>query len=458
MVKRKTYTKDMTKGHPGRLILRFALPLMLGNIFQQAYTMVDTAVVGQLVGVNALAALGSVDWFNWMSLGICSGLSQGFSIKIAQQFGAGETEKMRRTVGVSLILSICSAIFVTVLFLIAARPILNLMGTREEILEDALLYVHIMFSGILIVMTYNWMAAVLRAIGDSTTPLIAMGIASFCNVMLDLAFVAAFRWGIAGAAAATLIAQLLSCLYCFRKMRRIPALHLVKMDFQPKRFLVLELYQLGLPVAIQNVIISIGGMILQSIVNGFGVIFVAGFTATNKLYGILEIAAISLGFAVSTYAGQNLGAKEHERIRVGVRRGVFMALAVSVVISICMILWGRRIISLFVEQRNPNAAAVTEYAYHYLFLLASFLSILYCLHIYRSALQGMGNTLIPLISGVVELVMRISCALLLPRMIGEYGVYLAEVAAWSGAAVLLFCSYRKDIRRLISNSTGKKEK
>ena len=203
----KTQAKDMTKGHPGRLLLQFALPLMLGNIFQQTYTMVDTAVVGQLVGVHALAALGSVDWFNWMSLGICSGLSQGFSIMIAQQFGAKEYEKMKKTVGASLILAVLSAIVVTVVFLLSAAPVLRLMGTREEILGDALLYVYIMFSGILIVMIYNWMSSVLRAIGDSTTPLIAMGVASSSNVVLDLLFVAVLHRGIVGAAAAKLIAQ-----------------------------------------------------------------------------------------------------------------------------------------------------------------------------------------------------------------------------------------------------------
>ena len=184
----KTQAKDMTKGHPGRLLLQFALPLMLGNIFQQTYTMVDTAVVGQLVGVHALAALGSVDWFNWMSLGICSGLSQGFSIMIAQQFGAKEYEKMKKTVGASLILAVLSAIVVTVVFLLSAAPVLRLMGTREEILGDALLYVYIMFSGILIVMIYNWMSSVLRAIGDSTTPLIAMGVASSSNVSTGSSF------------------------------------------------------------------------------------------------------------------------------------------------------------------------------------------------------------------------------------------------------------------------------
>lgn len=444
----KTQAKDMTKGHPGRLLLQFALPLMLGNIFQQTYTMVDTAVVGQLVGVHALAALGSVDWFNWMSLGICSGLSQGFSIMIAQQFGAKEYEKMKKTVGVSLILAVLSAIVVTVVFLLSAAPVLRLMGTREEILGDALLYVSIMFSGILIVMIYNWMSSVLRAIGDSTTPLIAMGVASSSNVVLDLLFVAVFHWGIAGAAAATLIAQGISCVYCFLRMRKVSLLRLCRDDFSVKPEHAKELFCLGMPMAVQNMIISIGGMILQSIVNGFGVVFVAGFTATNKLYGLLEIAAVSMGFAVSTYAGQNLGAGEHERIKIGVRKGAAMAAVISVVISMVMLLLGRKITGLFVDHSSPDAGEVLNYAYHYLVVLSLFLVILYCLHIYRSALQGMGNTIIPLISGFVELTMRLLTAVFLPRFVGEYGIYFAEVAAWTGAAVLLVIAYQKQIHSL----------
>lgn len=451
----KNHTKDMTKGSPAKLILSFALPLMLGNIFQQAYTMVDTAVVGQLVGVNALAALGSVDWFNWMSLGLCSGLTQGFSIRVAQQFGAKELEKMRKSIGISLILAVLSAVLVTILFQLSARPVLLLMGTRTEILEDALLYVRIMFGGVVIVMIYNWLSAMLRAIGDGTTPLIAMGIASVSNVVLDLVFVAVFHWGIGGAAVATLIAQAISCLYCFGKMYKTPILRIRRSDLTLDLHQARDLVSLGSPVAIQNVIISVGGMILQSIVNGFGVVFVAGFTATNKLYGLLEIAAISFGFSVSTYTGQNLGAGEVMRIKKGVRKGAVMAILTSLVISVVMICFGREITGLFVDQKNANAAEVLGYAYHYLFVMAIFLSILYCLHIYRSALQGMGNTLIPMISGVAELVMRIAAALILPSFIGEYGVYFAEVAAWTGAAVLLIVFYEKSVHQLLRNSSKK---
>ena len=206
-------------------------------------------------------------------------------------------------------------------------------------------------------------------------------------------------------------------------------------------------------MAVQNVIISIGGMILQSIVNGFGVVFVAGFTATNKLYGILEIAAVSLGFAVSTYAGQNLGAGEYERIRSGVRKGAVMAAVISVVISLLMLLLGRQITGLFVDHSSSEAGEVLNYAYHYLQVLSVFLVILYCLHIYRSALQGMGNTVIPLVSGFVELAMRLLTAMFLPHVIGEYGVYFAEVAAWTGAALLLVISYQKELGRLLAKKS-----
>lgn len=438
----------MTKGHSGRMILRFALPLMLGNIFQQVYTLVDTAVVGQVVGVNALAALGSADWFNWMSLGLCSGLTQGFAILMAQYYGAKNENSLKHTMMVSLVLSVISALAVTAVFLASARPVLTLMGTREEILEDALLYVYIMFSGIIIVMIYNWLSSVLRAIGDSATPLLAMGVASVCNIVLDLLFVAGFGWGIAGAAAATLIAQVVSCVYCFLRIRKIPILQAKRQHLRGEPQMVKRLFGLAAPMAVQNVIIAVGGMILQSIVNTFGVIFVAGFTATNKLYGLLEIAAVSFGFAVCTYTGQNLGAGKYDRIKTGVRQGFGMAALTSVLIGAAMLVFGQHIVSIFVEKGNADADQVITYAYHYLTVMGSFLPVLYCLHIYRSALQGMGNTIIPLASGVLELVMRISAALILPGFMGEYGIYMAEVAAWAGAAVLLYVFYKRNIKKL----------
>lgn len=451
----KSYVQNMTQGPSGRQIFFFALPLMVGNIFQQAYTLVDTAVVGQVVGVNALAALGSADWFNWMSLGLCSGLTQGFSILTAQQYGAGKSRELKRTLSVSLALALLGSLLITGFFLLLSRPVLQLMGTRQEILGDALLYIRIMFSGIPIVMLYNWLSSVLRAVGDGKTPLTAMGVASVCNIVLDLLFVAGFHWGIPGAAAATLIAQGISCVYCILRIRKNPVLTFTLGDFEPDLSQIKTLLFLGAPVAMQNVIISIGGMILQSIVNSFGVVFVAGFTATNKLYGVLEIAAISFGFSVSTYTGQNLGAGKYRRIQKGVRQGAVMAVLTSLVITVCMLLFGNFLVSLFVDKSSPDAGQVILYARHFLYVLASFLFILYCLHIFRSALQGMGNTFIPLLSGFAELVMRIGAALILPHFLGEYGIYAAEVAAWLGSALLLIFFYEKNLRRLLLQTAEK---
>ena len=226
---------------------------------------------------------------------------------------------MKRSLAVSLVLSLAAAVVLCSFVPAAFKAGADLDGNqrRDHWRRSGLCADHV--AGIPIVMTYNWLSSVLRAVGDGKTPLMAMGIASIVNIVLDILFVAGFGLGIPGAAAATLIAQVCSCLFCARHIRKTPVLHFSRQDFQPDKALVSKLFKLGTPVALQNTIISIGGMILQSIVNSFGVIFVAGFTAANKLYGLLEIAAISFGFSVSTYTGQNLGAGEYKRIRIGVR-------------------------------------------------------------------------------------------------------------------------------------------
>lgn len=261
------------------------------------------------------------------------------------------------------------------------------------------------------------------------------------NVGLDLLFVAVFGWGVAGAAIATVIAQGFSALYCLLVLRKIRDIRLEKEDFYRQPSMSLRLLKLGTPLAIQNVIISVGGLTVQYVINGFGFLFVAGFTATNKLYGILEMAAVSYGYVITTYVGQNLGAKKYQRIRKGVRSGTYMAVLTSVFISGMMVLIGRNILSLFVSGEPEQIRQVLDIAYKYLFIMAVFLWILYLLHVYRSAIQGLGNTLIPLASGIAEFVMRVSVALLLPKWIGEEGIYYAEICAWSSAAVLLIISY-----------------
>lgn len=435
------HVKDMTHGSPAKLILTFALPLMLGNVFQQLYTTVDTAIVGQFAGVEALAALGAADWLNWMTLGIVTGFTGGFSIPIAQRFGAGDLKGLRKAVGMSALLGAVIAVVLTLVSECIARPVLLLLNTPANVLDLALTYLRVMFAGLCVVMFYNILASLLRALGDSRTPLIAMLIASVINIALDLLFVIVFHWGVAGAAAATVIAQIFSALFCLRAVFNLPMLCLTRRDFLPDRPAVRTLIRLGTPMALQNAIIAVGGMGVQYVVNGFGFLFVAGFTATNKLYGLLEIAATSFGFSMATFTGQNLGAQQLSRIQKGLRAAALMGVATALCISAGMFVWGRSILSLFVSDSSGSAAEVLDIAYRYLCVMSSILFILYLLHVYRSALQGMGDTVIPMISGFVELVMRVGVAWLLPRFIGQEGIYYAEIAAWTGAAVLLIAAY-----------------
>lgn len=441
-------TKKMTSGSPVVLILTFSLPLMVGNVFQQLYTVVDTMVVGQVLGVGALAALGAADWVNWMMLGIMQGFTQGFSIRMAQNFGAGKLEDLKKSIAMSALLAGVLAVLLLIAGQLILPGLLAVMQTPESILGDSMQYMRIMFAGIPIVMSYNLLASILRALGDSKSPLYAMIVACLINIGLDFLFVAGFSWGIGGAAIATLIAQMCSAIYCMAALRRISVVRLQREHWQKDYFLCTELMKLGAPMAFQNAIISIGGMIVQSVVNGFGVLFIAGFTATNKLYGVLEVAATSYGYAMITYTGQNLGAGKIDRIKKGLRSAVIVAVFTSAVISAIMLLLGRPILSLFISGTPQEVAAALEIAYHYLAIMSYFLIVLYLLHIYRSTLQGLGDTVMPMVSGIAEFIMRTGIALLLPRWIGQEGIFYAEIFAWAGADVILLTSYYIRIRRL----------
>ncbi|MXP75806.1 MATE family efflux transporter [Lachnospiraceae bacterium WCA-9-b2] len=452
------HIKNMTEGKPASLIFTFALPLMVGNVFQQLYTVVDTMVVGKALGVGALAALGAADWLNWMMLGIIQGFTQGFGILMAQEFGAGRYDNLRKSVGHSAVLSLLSALVLLIAGQLLAHPVLNLLKTPPKILPDTLLYLRIMYLGIPIVMAYNLLASILRSLGDGKTPLHAMIVAAITNIALDLLFVLVFGFGIAGAAVATLIAQLISSLFCLYHIRKLELLRLAASDFCiTDRRLPLRLLMLGFPMAFQNAIISVGGMIVQFVVNGFGVIFIAGFTATNKLYGVLEVAATSYGYSMVTYAGQNLGAGRTDRIRKGVKSAVLIALLTSLVIALLMLFAGKMILGWFISGTQEEFIQTLNIAYYYLAVMSVCLPILYILHITRSAIQGMGNTVLPLVSGVAEFVMRAMTAILLPMLIGEKGIFYAEIMAWTGATIILVISYFIVIRkteRMLQGTNG----
>ena len=442
---RKTLT--MTQGNPLRLLVVFSLPLMFGNVFQQLYSVVDTAIVGRGVGMQALAALGSVDWLNWMMLGIANGFTQGFSVRIAQKFGENNQKELQLFMGQSALAAFALALLCLALGQLALPVFLQLLRVPDALYSMAATYTRILFGGIPMVFLYNYASAMLRAVGDSKTPLLAMIVASVTNIVLDIVAVFVLGWGIAGAAAATIFAQGLSGVICVVKICRTPQLRFSKENLRPQWDALKNLLKIGFPAAIKNWMIAISGMVVMAVVNTFDTAFIAGFTASNKLYGLLEIAALSYGHAIITYVGQNYGAMRFDRIRSGMKSATVLALFTSLVIAAIMFLFGRPITMLFISTPNPAEALMAgEAAYHYLCVMAACLPVLYMLYLLLSALQGLGDTVRPMISGFLELTMRISVVVVVALTGYANGIFCAEVAAWIGATVYLSFHYRKFIK------------
>ncbi|WP_329809145.1 MATE family efflux transporter [Enterocloster citroniae] len=429
--------KNMTEGSPAKLILSFSLPLMAANLGQQLYMIVDTMIVGKGVGVEALASVGATDWSYWLALWVIQAMTQGFAISISQHFGEGNQNRIKKTVAMSIWLCLGIGVVLTVSGLVFARFLLRILQTPDPIFQGALSYLMILYAGILVVMAYNMAAAILRSLGDGKTPLIAIVIAAITNILLDLLFVLVFRWGVAGAAFATVLAQLLAFIYCLLVMRKIDLLKMERKDWKPESSIIKRQCGLGIPLALQHVLIAIGGMILQSSINRHGFVFIAGFTATNKIYGLLESSAISLGYAVTTYTAQNYGAGRYDRIRNGLKSSVLIAAAMSVCVSAAMIAGGRAVLGLFIDSTSSSAAEVLEISYHYLFIMSCLLSSLYLLYAFRNTLQGLGNTVAPFLSGVMEFFARVSVAVYFSRLWGTEAIFFAEPCAWAAATLVL---------------------
>lgn len=442
-------SKDLTQGRPAKLLLTFALPMMVGSAFQQMYTMVDAAIIGRFMGVQALAAVGAGDWFQWLVLSLMIGCAQGFAIIPSQRFGARDREGLRKSAATAIVMTVVLAVLLTGMILPAVRPVLRLMDTDTAIFEQSAAYVSVLFCGIVIVASYNMLASLLRAIGNSRDPLIAMVIGACVNIGLDLLFVPVLHWGVAGAAAATVLGQGCACLYTLLRVLREPVLKFTAGDWKPDRNLIGQNFRLGVPMALQNAVIGVGGMAVQQVVNGFGYVFVAGFTAANKLWGLMELAAINYGYAISSYTGQNLGAGRFDRIRSGVRTGAVLGLITGAAVGGVMILTGRFLVGLFLASEDPAVVqSAVNVAYEYLVVMCAPLIVLYLLYVYRSALQGSGDTAAPFLSALLELIVRITVVHTLPAVLGQMGIFLAEPLAWLSADVILVPAYFLRMRHL----------
>ena len=446
--------RNMTEGNPTKLIFFFAIPLMLGNLFQQVYTITDTIIVSRGVGVDALAALGAADWYNYLVLGAVQGLTQGFAILMAQFFGGKEYTNLRKACAHSVRLSVIWTLFLTVVAQLSVGPVLTILHVDVGIRGYAELYIRIIFAGIPAQTLYNFCAAELRALGNSRDPLIAIVISSLLNIALDVLFVFVWSLGIGGAAVATILAQTVSGVYCLLVVWKVEYLHFSAEDGRRDWQMDQRLIKLALMVMLMNNIISVGGMIVNSVVNQLGVAFIAGYTATNKLYGALEMAAIAYGYAMLTYIGQNLGAKRYDRIRRGFRDALLIAFATSAFVGGFMILFRHQIIGLFIPASGEEAVQATDYAIQYLTIMSSALIILYFLHVARNTLQGLGNTRMSMISGLAEFIMRTFMAIVMTRFLGGVAVMWGEVLAWSGADLVLMGALLYEFQKLKKLESG----
>ena len=433
--------KDMTSGNPTKLILSFSLPLILANLGQQLYMIADAAIVGRGLGVKALAAVGATDWSYWVILWTITTMTQGFATFVSRYFGQRDYRKMNKAVAMSCLLSAVIAIILTVAGLALVRPVLELLKTPEDILDQSVIYLSTMVGGSLAVAGYNMTASILRAFGDGRSPLIAMIIAAVLNIGLDLLAVFVLHWGVFGAAVASVTAQLVAFFYCFRRILKVECIALDKEAFRPDLQMLRELMAFGLPLALQYVVINISGMILQSTVNLQGSIFVAGYTANNKVYGLLECSAVSLGFAATTFFSQNYGAKKPERVRAGMRATIGIGIGMALVIGGAMALLGRQLLSLFIDSTEVGSVEALAIGHRYLMTMSSALIILYLIYAYRSALQSMGSSIPSMISGFTECGARVLVAKGLFVWLGQEVLFFAEPVAWLGSLLFIMASY-----------------
>lgn len=438
---------DMTKGNPGRLLLYFSLPILLGNIFQQFYSMVDTIIVGKAISTEALAAVGLTGALSFLILGFVTGVTGGFAVIVAQCFGAKDEKGVRESIANSFVLSIFITIILTIFAVVTTKPLLNLMNTPENVYQDAYTYILIIYLGIGCNMLYNMVACIIRALGDSKTPLYFLALASIVNIVLDLVFILNFNMGVAGAALATIISQGLSGILCvIYGMKKYPVLHLRKEDFVITKESIRKHLSIGLPMAFQFSITAIGVIIIQSALNTFGSDKIAAFTAACKVESFVVQPANTICTAIATYAGQNMGANNPKRIHDGVRASLWISAICCIVSSAIVFLFGKSITSLFVNGYQPE---VINSAQLYLNILGIAFPFLYLLSVYRSVLQGMGYGFMTLIAGITELGMRVLVAVLLPAYLGYTAVCVASPVAWIGATIPLIIVYTIIMKRLL---------
>lgn len=437
----------MTTGAPLRLLVSYAIPSCLGNIFQLLYSMVDAGVMGKLVGAQGFAAVGSASSFTWIITSIVLGFTEGFGILFAQRFGKKDWKGLGQTVAVAALLSAGLAVVLTGGSFLASQPVLSLMNTPADIRPFALIYLRWIFAGTPAVIAYNLVAALLRSLGNSRDAFIAMVISSLCNAALDILFVAGFHWGIKGVAVGTVIAQCIAFLYGMRCLWSVEELKVSFCAFGGSAATAKELLRLGVPAALRNAVINVGGLLVQRGINNYGTLFIAGNTAAQKYLEFLTVATGALDNAFATYSAQNYGAGKLVRIKEGLKTAGRATWFCAVPFAVVAILFSRPLIGLLVTGAPEEQEKILLYGSQNLIVTACFLPVLNFLCLYRSGLQGMGNSFIPMLSSFAELIPRILAVFLLPGWIGYRSIYLAFPLGWMVACLFLGVAYHRTYRQ-----------
>ena len=435
-------TKNLTEGAPARLIFFFALPLVAGNMMQQLYAFIDTLIVGRFLGVNALAAVGCTGSLMFLALGFIMGFCTGVTIYTGQRFGAGDAAGVRKSAAACVQLGLLVGLTLTAIVLPLTWTLLVLMETPPEIIDGAQDFISIVFAGLTIFLLLYLQNCLIRALGDSKTPTIFLGITLALNIVFEPIAILVLQWGIPGAALATVFAQAIGALVFFIYIRRrVPVLHTRWTDWKPDRAVLIAHLRMGLPMAFQASVIAIGAIIVQVALNNLGALPVAAYAATQKIDAVAVMPLISFGYAMAAYTAQNYGAQKYERIRAGVRACLKMSMAFAVGIGILLIAFGTHVLALFVGADAAGAEEVIAYGRTYLIVTGSTYTLLSLLLVYRNVLQGLGQSVIPTIAGVMELIMRAVAAIFLCSSFGFLGACMAYPLAWIGAAVPVVLAY-----------------
>ncbi len=439
MITMKSYVKDMTEGNPTGLLLSFMLPMVVGNVFQQLYNMVDSMIVGKYVGADALAAVGATGSLNFLIFSLCGGMSNGIGVIISQYFGAGNGENVKKAIANAVYIMLACASFMGIIGFVTARPLLAMLNTPENILNDSALYMQIMCIGVFAVALYNCIAAILRAVGDSKTPLYFLIVASILNIGLDLVFVRVLGMGVAGVGIATIISQLLSGMgsLVFAILKN-PYFKIGREHMKAEKFIILQSVRMGVPLAFQSSLIALSCVALQSVVNTFGSVVVAAFTATSRIEQLVQQPYNSLGMAMSTYTGQNIGANKIDRVKKGFLKGMTIMAVFSLIMIPLAQFFGVYIMQLFV-----NETEVIELGSRALKITSWFYLFLGSIYVARGMLNGAGDATFAFINGLVEVTGRICFAkpLTMISVIGVWGVWLATGLTWFITGVISVLRY-----------------